>query len=283
MEYKKITAEDIAGKGVVGQADTPLLSALEMQNKVEEVPRAVIIPHFNSLIDSLDKRDADVDTALSDRYTKTETDTAIDNKITELGAGDMAKAIYDTDGDGVVDNAQTAADARKLAGKTPGQLTFGADQIITDETTDERLPETLDKKLNKGVDVTITGEDINNYKTEGVYHFGNSVTPTNIPAGVNGWLVVIGGAGSDRKQLWFRQGTANSNDHEIYVRTLLGDVWSDWTMLITNKGGGFAKPIWVSNANPPTSSWNVKDISVTNSDGSSITGGITKVIAMRRK
>jgi len=127
MDYKKITAEDIAGKGVVGQADTPLLSALEMQNKVEEVPRAVIIPHFNSLIDSLDQRDTAVDTALSDRYTKTETDKAIGDKLTEIGAGDMQKAVYDTDGDGGVDNAQTAADARKLAGKTPGQLTFGAD------------------------------------------------------------------------------------------------------------------------------------------------------------
>ena len=205
----------------------------------------------------------------------------IDNFVmynTNDGESDyMAKSVYDTDSDGVVDNAA------KLGGKTPGQLTFGADQIIIDESTDERLPETLDKKLNKCVDVTITGEDINNYKTEGVYHFGNSVTPTNIPAGVNGWLVVIGGAGRDRKQLWFRQGTANSNDHEIYVRTLLGDVWSDWTMLITNKGGGFEKPIWVNNANPPSSNWNVKDIAVTKSDGSSITGGITKVIAMRRK
>jgi len=156
MDYKKITAEDIAGKGVVGQADTPLLSALEMQNKVEEVPRAVIIPHFNSLIDSLDQRDTAVDTALSDRYTKTETDKAIGDKLTEIGAGDMQKAVYDTDGDGVVDNAA------KLAGKTPGQLTFGADQIITDETTDKRLPEKLEtfascEELN---DSTRTAEEL---------------------------------------------------------------------------------------------------------------------------
>jgi len=82
-------------------------------------------------------------------YTKTETDKAIGDKLTEIGAGDMQKAVYDTDGDGVVDNAQTAADARKLAGKTPGQLTFGADQIITDEGTDKRLPETLGEKMDK--------------------------------------------------------------------------------------------------------------------------------------
>lgn len=264
MEYKKITAEDIAGKGVVGQADTPLLSALEMQNKVEEVPRAVIIPHFNSLIDSLGERDADVDTALSDRYTKTETDNAIARTVTEIGAGDMAKAIYDTDGDGVVDNAA------KLGGKTPGQLTFGADQIITDESTDERLPQTLEEKMDKsggdflsqsiglsGGVVKIVGTDsfasfdINFTDTDGVKKFRRMFLESNGNAGI---------------QLFTEDGTFVEHDN-----------------IITSKGGTFAKPIWVNNANPPSSSWNVKDISVTKSDGSSITDGITKVIAMRRK
>ena len=53
MEYKKITENDLVGKGVVGQPDTPALSALEMQNKVEEVVRDVVIPHFNSLVEAL--------------------------------------------------------------------------------------------------------------------------------------------------------------------------------------------------------------------------------------
>lgn len=52
MPVSEITASDLNGKGVVGQPDTPGLSALDMQNKVEEIPRAVIIPRLNILIKS---------------------------------------------------------------------------------------------------------------------------------------------------------------------------------------------------------------------------------------
>lgn len=52
MPVSEITASDLSGKGVVGQPDTPGLSALDMQNKVEEIPRAVIIPRLNILIQS---------------------------------------------------------------------------------------------------------------------------------------------------------------------------------------------------------------------------------------
>lgn len=41
-------------------------------------------------------------------YTKQETDQRIDLKVADIGAGDMAKAVYDADDDGVVDRADTA-------------------------------------------------------------------------------------------------------------------------------------------------------------------------------
>ena len=50
---EKITDADLTGKGVVGQPDVPGLSALEMQNKVEEIPRSVIIPAYNAMVDDL--------------------------------------------------------------------------------------------------------------------------------------------------------------------------------------------------------------------------------------
>ena len=53
MAFDKITDADLLGKGVVGQPDVPGLSALEMQNKVEEVVRAVVIPKVNGLIDDI--------------------------------------------------------------------------------------------------------------------------------------------------------------------------------------------------------------------------------------
>lgn len=53
MPFEKIREADLTNKGVVGQQNTPQLNAREMQEKVEEIPRKVIIPFFNALIDAL--------------------------------------------------------------------------------------------------------------------------------------------------------------------------------------------------------------------------------------
>ncbi|MBR4036563.1 MAG: hypothetical protein IKJ05_07530, partial [Oscillospiraceae bacterium] len=52
MELKKITDADLQGVGVIGMEDTPNLSALEMQKKVEEVVREVVIPAINANVDA---------------------------------------------------------------------------------------------------------------------------------------------------------------------------------------------------------------------------------------
>ena len=48
MKLRKITEADLQGVGVIGMEDTPNLSALEMQKKVEEVVREVVIPAINA-------------------------------------------------------------------------------------------------------------------------------------------------------------------------------------------------------------------------------------------
>ena len=53
MAFEKISEADLAGKGVIGQPDVPGLSASEMQEKIEEVVRAVVIPKVNSIIDDI--------------------------------------------------------------------------------------------------------------------------------------------------------------------------------------------------------------------------------------
>lgn len=53
MAFEKITDADLLGKGVIGQPDVPGLSALEMQGKIEEIVRAVVIPKVNGLIDDI--------------------------------------------------------------------------------------------------------------------------------------------------------------------------------------------------------------------------------------
>lgn len=88
----------------------------------------------------------------------------------------------------------------------------------------------LDKKISTKVESTDV--DLNDYINEGKYYFPYSTTPaTNIPAGSNGELIVLVGT-NFVKQLWFRHGTANSNDYETYVRTKVNENWSDWKRYI---------------------------------------------------
>ena len=58
MELNKITENDLAGKGVIGQPDVPGLSAEEMQAKVEEIVRSVAIVKINEIIDYLKEHGA---------------------------------------------------------------------------------------------------------------------------------------------------------------------------------------------------------------------------------
>ena len=89
------------------------------------------------------------------------------------------------------------------------------------------------QKVNKVINITSTGTNLNDYKTEGTYYFSPSYTPTNIPVGVNGWLKVIPGNDGTVivKQIWYRHGTPNSNDYETYVRTFSSNTWSNWNKL----------------------------------------------------
>ena len=53
MAFAKITDSDLKGKGNVGRPDTPGVTTAEMQRILDEIPREVIIPAFNALVDEL--------------------------------------------------------------------------------------------------------------------------------------------------------------------------------------------------------------------------------------
>ena len=55
----------------------------------------------------------------NDIYTKTETDAQIDAKVEEIGAGDMTKAVYDSNNDGVVNSADERTNATMLGNQLP--------------------------------------------------------------------------------------------------------------------------------------------------------------------
>ena len=87
MYLKKITDRDIRGKGVVGMADTPNLSPEEMQRKVEEILRDVVIPTMNENAD------------------KTVSKEDLRKFSYEAGIGDMYAGYYDKNYDGSVNMA----------------------------------------------------------------------------------------------------------------------------------------------------------------------------------
>lgn len=92
----------------------------------------------------------------------------------------------------------------------------------------------LDKIIDEitGIIVTDSNTDLDNYKESGIYFFDTNYVPENIPAGNNGWLVVLKGSGNFVKQVWYRAGTANLNDSDTYVRTNTGS-WSSWRKYVT--------------------------------------------------
>lgn len=163
--FTRIQEKDLQGKGVVGQPSVPGLSVLEMQQSVEQIVREVAIPGMNRLAEELEEEGASqslgarlpgqevagtvqqaldglaasgraheeradnphrVTAAQTGAYSRAETDAAIAQRVTEIGAGDMARAVYDPDGDGSVASADRFRQARKI-----GNAEFDGSRDVT--------------------------------------------------------------------------------------------------------------------------------------------------------
>lgn len=99
--------------------------------------------------------------------------------------------------------------------------------------------------LHYAIPVTKTGENLNDYVDAGIWSFATAYTPVNVPAGTNGWLIVIpwNEGGATVKQFWLRHGTRDNSDFETYVRQKIGNEteWGAWSKFYTS-------------SNPPTAS-----------------------------
>lgn len=93
----KISSADRVDKGVTGLPDTPGLSTGDMQARFDSLGN-LAIDKFNNVVDSVSDEVTNDDTKLP-------TLKAIVDYVSTLGGGDMMKAIYDTDNDGVVNNS----------------------------------------------------------------------------------------------------------------------------------------------------------------------------------
>ena len=94
---------------VVGQPDVPGLSTREMQESVEYMPRNLLLPKLNEVVG-----------AVNQCYTKAEADKAIAGKVIEIGAGDMAKVVYDPNGDVLTAGGITAYVNQKVTPAVEG-------------------------------------------------------------------------------------------------------------------------------------------------------------------
>lgn len=122
MSLSPITEEMLAGKGNLGRPDTPGVTTAEMQRILDELPREVIVPAFNALIEALtaaagaaalgaadpDGGASTVQAELDSRALAASCPTtaqmnqaitaAVNEKVVQIGAGDMAMAVYDPAG-----------------------------------------------------------------------------------------------------------------------------------------------------------------------------------------
>lgn len=364
MAYKKITDADLQNVGVIGLADTPELSATEMQEKFEETARGVIIPHFNSLVDELNtdraqmyvktevdaainqsaqavtadtdkklakKADADdvytkteVDSAITTStqtvtaatdvklaakadkdtvYTKTETDNRIADRIIEAGAGDMVKNVYDTNGNGVVDNAE------RLGGNLPEYYATKTAVTSAQNTADNAMPksggiftgwvefaEQMAAVFKSGTGGLKIASADNNAFIQTVDRNNGWINnllqiDTTTGAVVGGELMPKSG-GTFTGDISFNAwgGVALNSTNGIAYR-LVADEWGqlviqkyekgNWVADMLNFGGGAGNEIYQSGG-ALSSGWNFKNISVSNSDWSSIDSK-TACIRMLRK
>ena len=101
----KISSADRSGKGVTGLPDTPGLSTGDMQARFDSLGN-LSIDKFNAVVDA-------VGDVVTNDDTKLPTMKAIVDYVVSMGGGDMTKAVYDTDDDGVVD------DSERLGGEAP--------------------------------------------------------------------------------------------------------------------------------------------------------------------
>jgi hypothetical protein len=123
----KITSADRADKGVTGLPDTPGLSTGDMQARFDSLGN-LSIAKFNALVDC-------VGGGITNDDTKLPTMADIVAYVVAMGGGDMTKAVYDTDDNGVVDNSEALEGHNALYFKNQYVITLPTAGYTEEEVT----------------------------------------------------------------------------------------------------------------------------------------------------
>ena len=115
--------------------------------------------------------------------------------------------------------------------------TYNVDTAVTNGSANLITSGAVYNALHDCTFVNTANTDLNSYTTPGKYYFSGSYTPTNIPYGSNGFLIVISNNTVVIKQIWLRHGTPNSNDHHTSIRisTDKGATWGAWARFYTDR------------------------------------------------
>ena len=168
----KITAADLTGKGVTGMADTPNLSTAQMQQKLDELPKEVIVPKFNALCDDLDETDfASIITSLS-------TDKMLYQRLNEYDqievSPDNVNWSLIASGKEILDPTLEADNAKKLGGQLPAYYQKTTDNALntTSKTTTGAINE-----INTALgNVDTTANEAPPYSPSSTYAVGKYVS-----------------------------------------------------------------------------------------------------------
>ena len=163
----KITSADRTGKGVTGLPDTPGLSTGDMQARFDSLGN-LAIDKFNAVVDTVS------DTVTNDDL-KIPNNKAIVNYVQRMGGGDMTKAIYDTDDDGIVDNSEALEGHNSLYFKNQYDIT-----LPTTGYTEEEVTIWGETKTMQVLTITadVDGNPLTNFATDMVADYPVNLTGT---------------------------------------------------------------------------------------------------------
>lgn len=185
MSFTKITEGDLANKGVVGLADTPNLSTMEMQQKFDEVALDVIVPKFNQLSDELDGLDTE-ELPHSEDITNFKLDS--DGKLQVSVDGGETYQAAGSSGHLIMDGSGTTFPARS-------RMQFSANvQITDDEENNKTFLSIAGQKGDKGDAATIHVGEVTQGETASVTNVGSSqdaVFNFTLPQGDDGDAATI--------------------------------------------------------------------------------------------
>lgn len=109
--------------------------------------------------------------------------------------------------------------------------------------------------------------DPDTLRTSGVYWISNE--EGKLPSGTNGCIIVEAIDTGVVRQIFFRHGTIDTNDHNIYTRQLYGTTIGEWVRIMTSKGGTFNSSLFVSGAS--TTAYNIVNTGFARGDALSTT------------